>query len=105
MLNIKEEKKEICSEYNYNPQIVELETKIQTVGDCKSLIKELADNHFSEGNYLRALSCYLKLLSFEPQDARTWNKLAVVFIKLEDFKSAMELSRIAHRLINKELAI
>ena len=104
MLNIKEENKEIYNEFSYNPQIIELETKIQAVGDCRALIKKLADHHFNDGNYLRSLSCYLKLLSFDPQNARIWNKLAVVFIKLEDFKSAMELSRIAHRLINKELA-
>ncbi|MGC9778159.1 MAG: tetratricopeptide repeat protein [Candidatus Heimdallarchaeota archaeon] len=103
MLNIKNENEEIYREYSYNSQIVELETKIQSKSNCKSLIKELADNHYKEGNYHRALSCYLKLLSFEPQNARVWNKLAVVFLRLEDYKTAMELSRIAHRLINKEM--
>ena len=49
------------------------------------------------------MSCYLKLLSFELENARTWNKLAVIFIKLEEHKSAIELSRIAHRLICKEM--
>ena len=103
MLNIKNENEEICRKYSYNSQIIELETKIQSNSNCKALIKELADNHYKEGNYLRALSCYLKLLSFEPQNARVWNKLAVVFLRLEDYKSTIELSRIAHRLINKEM--
>ncbi len=102
-MNVNSSKVEVCLEYKQTSQIEELEKNIVENGECNSLIKKLADVHFKEGNYLRAMSCYLKLLSFDPENARTWNKLAVIFIKLEEHKSAIELSRIAHRLICKEM--
>ena len=102
-MNVNSSKVEVSLEYKKTSQIEELEKSIVENGECSSLIKKLADVHFKEGNYLRAMSCYLKLLSFDPENARTWNKLAVIFIKLEEHKSAIELSRIAHRLICKEM--
>lgn len=102
-MNVNSSKVEVCLEYKQTSQIEELEKNIVENGDSSLLIKKLADAHLKEGNYLRALSCYLKLLSFDPENARTWNKLAVIFIKLEEHKSAIELSRIAHRLICKEM--
>ena len=102
-MNVNSSKVEVCLEYKQTSQIEELEKNIVENGECSSLIKKLAAVHFKEGNYLRAMSCYLKLLSFDPENARTWNKLAVIFIKLEEHKSAIELSRIAHRLICKEM--
>ncbi len=102
-MNVNSSKVEVSLEYTQTSQIEELEKNIVENGDSSSLIKKLAEVHFKEGNYLRALSCYLKLLSFDPENARTWNKLAVIFIKLEEHKSAIELSRIAHRLICKEM--
>jgi len=103
-MNVNSSKVEISLEYKQTSQIEELEKRIVENGDCSPSIKKLADAHFKEGNYLRALSCYLKLLSFDPENARIWNKLAVIFIKLEEHKSAIELSRIAHRLICKEMS-
>ncbi|MBK5114754.1 MAG: tetratricopeptide repeat protein [Candidatus Heimdallarchaeota archaeon] len=102
-MNVNSSKADLYQEYKQTSQIEELEKRLVENGDNSSLIKKLADAHFREGNYLRALSCYLKLLSFDPENARTWNKLAVIFIKLEEHKSAVELSRIAHRLICKEM--
>jgi Flp pilus assembly protein TadD len=102
-MNVNSSKADLYQEYKQTSQIEELEKRLVESGDNSSLIKKLADAHFREGNYLRALSCYLKLLSFDPENARTWNKLAVIFIKLEEHKSAVELSRIAHRLICKEM--
>ena len=102
-MNVNSSKVEVCQEYKQTSQIEELEKNIVENGECSSSIRKLADVHFKEGNYLRALSCYLKLLSFDPENARTWNKLAVIFLKLEEHKSAIELSRIAHRLICKEM--
>ena len=82
----------IFQEYKQSSLIEDLEKRIVEKGDSSRLIKKLAEAHFKEGNYLRSLSCYLKLLSYEPENARIWNKLAVIFIKLEEHKSAVELS-------------
>ncbi len=102
-MNANSSKVEVSLEYKQTSQIEELERSIVENGDSSRLVKKLAEVHYKEGNYLRALSCYLKLLSFDPENARVWNKLAVIFIKLEEHKSAIELSRIAHRLICKEM--
>ncbi|NHJ32211.1 MAG: tetratricopeptide repeat protein [Asgard group archaeon] len=101
-MNINSSKILIKQDYKQTSLIEELEKSIIDNGDSSTLVRKLAEAHFNEGNYLRSLSCYLKLLSFEPENARIWNKLAVIFIKLEEHKSAVELSRIAHRLISKE---
>ncbi len=66
------------------------------------LLIQLAQEHFDTGNYLRSLNYFFRALSFEPENARIWNKLAVIFIKLENFSVAMNLSRIAYRLICQE---
>ncbi len=79
-----------------------LEKKLIAYGENKNLIQDLAGKHFEEGNYNRALCCYFKLLEFEPRNARFWNKIAVIFIKLERFKTATEFSKIAYRMINGE---
>ncbi len=102
-MNANSSKVEMYQEYKHSSIIEELEKSIVEKGESSRLIKKLAEAHYKEGNYLRSLSCYLKLLSFEPENARIWNKLAVIFIKLEEHKAAIELSRIAHRLICKEL--
>ena len=81
-MNVNSSKVESSQSYKQNSLIEELEKNIVEKGDCSSLTRKLAEAHFKEGNYLRALSCYLKLLSFEPENARIWNKLAVIFIKL-----------------------
>ena len=65
------------------------------------ILKELANQHFSNGNFYRALNYYMRLLSFEPHNARIWNKIAVVFLKLGKNQAAMEMSRVAYRLITK----
>jgi Flp pilus assembly protein TadD len=101
-VNARSSKVGLHQDYTQTSLIEELEKKIVESGDSNSLVKKLADAHYKEGNYLRALSCYLKLLSSDPENARIWNKLAVIFIKLEEHKSAVELSRIAHRMISKE---
>ena len=101
-MNANSSKVEMLQEYKQSSVIEELEKRIVEKGDNNRLVKKLAEAHYKEGNYLRALSCYLNLLSFEPENARIWNKLAVIFIKLEEHKAAVELSRIAHRLICKE---
>ena len=85
-----------------NEKITKLEQALLLEECDPNILKNLADQHFKTGNYLRALNCYLKLLSFEPENAFTWNKIAVVFIKIGKFSSAMDMSRIAFRLINKE---
>ena len=85
-----------------NEEVTKLEQAL-LFGECNpNILKNLAEQHFESANYLRALSCYLKLLSFEPENARIWNKIAVVFIKIGNFSSAIDMSRIAYRLINKE---
>ena len=76
-MNVNSSKVELFEGYKQTLQIEELEKRIVERGDNSLLVKKLADAHFKEGNYLRALSCYLKLLSFNPENARTWNKLAV----------------------------
>jgi Flp pilus assembly protein TadD len=94
---------------NLNQEIIlssstsNIEKKIIENGESNALIRELADGHFQESNFLRALSCYIKLLSLEPNNPRVWNKLAITFIKLEEFNTAIEMSRIAHKLINIEM--
>ena len=85
-----------------NQKIIDLEQSLILDEANSDLIKELAQEHFDTGNYLRALNCFFKVLSFEPDNPRIWNKLAVVFIKLGNFNSAMDFSRIAYRLISQE---
>lgn len=85
-----------------NKKIIKLEQSLILNNTDSGLLKQLAQEHFDTGNYLRSLNCFLKALSFEPENARIWNKLAVVFIKLGNFSAAMDLSRIAYRLINQE---
>jgi len=103
MLNITTGEVEPNQNYPLDLSAKELEIKIIKDGESLELIRELADSHYREGNYLRALVCYTKLLSFEPGNARVWNKIAVIFIRLNEPTSAIALSRIAHRLITKEM--
>ncbi|HUT80872.1 MAG TPA: hypothetical protein VMZ29_06695 [Candidatus Bathyarchaeia archaeon] len=100
MLNVKTEELEILQDNHLKSRAVLLEKKIITNGENKNLIKELAAKHYEEGNYLRALSCYIKLLEYEPRNAKNWNRIAVIFIRLEKYKTAIEFSKIAYRLIN-----
>ncbi|MHA1154762.1 MAG: tetratricopeptide repeat protein [Candidatus Heimdallarchaeota archaeon] len=85
-----------------NQKIIDLEQNLILDDTNSDLLKQLGQEHFDTGNYLRALNCFFKALSFEPKDASIWNKLAVVFIKLGNFSTAIDLSRIAYRLINQE---
>lgn len=85
-----------------NQKIIELEQNLILDDTNSDLIKQLGQEHFDTGNYLRALNCFFKALSFEPENPSIWNKLAVVFIKLGNFNSAKDFSRIAYRLINQE---
>ncbi len=85
-----------------NQKIIELEQNLILDDTNSDLLLQLAQEHFDIGNYLRALNCFFKALSFEPENGRIWNKLAVVFIKLGNFSAAMNLSRIAYRLITQE---
>ena len=64
-------------------------------------LKDLANQYFSIGNFHRALNCYLRLLAFEPENAKIWNKIAVTFLKLGKYQAAMEMSRVAYHLITK----
>lgn len=65
-------------------------------------LTEIAEMNFQEKNYLKALNYYLKILTYNPYNARIWNKIAVCFIQLGEFRTAEEMSRIAFKLINKE---
>lgn len=85
-----------------NQKIIDLEQSLILDDANSDLHKQLAQEYFDTGNYLRALNGFFKVLSFEPGNAKTWNKLAVVFIKLGYFSSAMDFSKIAYRLINQE---
>ena len=96
--------RKIYHEHLLTSNTKELEQEIIKHGVSSELLSSLADSLFGDGNYLRALSCYIKLLSLEPENARVWNKLAVTFIKLNEFNTAVEMSRIAHTLINKEIS-
>lgn len=64
---------------------------------------ETGVNYLNSGNYWQSLNYFITLLSFNPRNAYIWNKIAVIFLKLEKFESAMEISRIAYWLINCEL--
>lgn len=71
-------------------------------GENSRDLTDIAEIYFQEKNFLKALSCYLTLLTNNPHNARIWNKLAICFIKLGEYKTAEEMSRIAYKLINKE---
>ncbi|MHA1243558.1 MAG: tetratricopeptide repeat protein [Candidatus Heimdallarchaeota archaeon] len=100
MMNIKN--KEISTQINLKDTIALCENSLIQEGLNIDTLWQLADCHYLEGNFLRALNCYLKLLSFEPENARIWNKLAVVFIRLGETKAAVDMSRIAYRMINNQ---
>lgn len=102
MMNTKSDLMEFPKEIQVTPKSHKLEEEIIEHGESKELTKKLAECHFKEGNYLRALNLYLKILTYEPENARIWNKLAVTFIKLEEFDLATDMSRIAFRMINKK---
>ncbi|MBN1330528.1 MAG: hypothetical protein JXA54_13725 [Candidatus Heimdallarchaeota archaeon] len=102
MLNAKIEDLDLPQDKQLDNGTIALENRITTFGENKNFIKELAARHFEEGNHYRALSCYFKLLEFEPRNAKIWNKIAVIFIKLENFETAIEFSKIAYRLINND---
>ncbi|NHJ03306.1 MAG: hypothetical protein EAX90_00625 [Candidatus Heimdallarchaeota archaeon] len=63
---------------------------------------ESGNNYLNSGNYWKSFSNFMTLLYIDPQNAFIWNKLAIVFIKLEKFDTAMAISRIAYKLINCE---
>lgn len=72
-------------------------------GEVIQSLTQYANEYFQDKKYLKAVGCYLKLLSYNPQNARIWNKLAVCFIQLGEYKTAEEMSRIAFKLINEEM--
>ena len=98
MMNVKN--KEISTQNNLKDTIALCEHSLIQEGLCVDTLWRLANCHYLDGNYLRALNCYLRLLSFEPENARIWNKMAIVFIKLGETKAAVDMSRIAHKMIN-----
>ena len=100
MMNIRNE--EVSPRVNLKNDIDFYENLLINEGMDFDTLWRLADCHYLEGNYMRSLNCYLKLLSFQPENARIWNKMAVIFIRLGETKAAIDMSRIAHRLINKQ---
>ena len=100
MMNVKN--KEVSSRVDLQNDIDFCENMLVQEGMNFDTLWYLAECHYLEGNFMRALNCYLKLLSFEPENARIWNKMAVVFIRLGETKAAIDMSRIAYRLINKQ---
>jgi len=100
MMNVKNE--EISTQIDLKDNIALYENLLIQEGLDFDTLWQLANCHYLEGNFLRSLNCYLKLLSFEPENARIWNKMAVVFIRLGETKAAVDMSRIAYRMINKQ---
>ncbi|NHJ84237.1 MAG: tetratricopeptide repeat protein [Asgard group archaeon] len=97
-------KTEVKNEFELKYKIDALEQQLmEGNNNPEKQLRKLAEFLFLDGNYLRALSCYLKLLSFNPTNARIWNKLAVIFLKLGEKQAAIDMSRIAFRLINRQL--
>ncbi|NHJ39611.1 MAG: tetratricopeptide repeat protein [Asgard group archaeon] len=95
-------KSEIHHQSEDNLSIIDLERKIIIEGESKELLENLADGYYKKERFKRALNYYLKLLAYEAENAHIWNKLAVTFLKLEMFDQAIEMSKIAYRLINKK---
>jgi tetratricopeptide (TPR) repeat protein len=93
---------ELPQQNNKNPSINNLERKILLEGENKELLLKIAEEYYSKEQFSRALIYYLKLLAYESTNARIWNKLAVIFLKMEMYDQAIEISKIAYRLINIE---
>ncbi|NHJ47040.1 MAG: tetratricopeptide repeat protein [Asgard group archaeon] len=80
-----------------------LEDKLLDQGESKELLFTLAEIYYQNKQFTRALNYYLKLLPYDPGNARFWNKVAVIFLRLKKYEEAIDISRIAHRLIDKEI--
>ncbi|NHK31830.1 MAG: tetratricopeptide repeat protein [Asgard group archaeon] len=93
---------ELPPQTNKNPSISNLERKIILEGENKELLQKLAEEYYRKEQFSRALNYYLKLLAYESKNARIWNKLAVIFLKMEMYEQAIEMSKIAYRIINIE---
>ena len=61
MMNVKNE--EISDQINLKDEITFYENSLIQDGVDYDTLWQLADCHYLEGNFLRALNCYLKLLS------------------------------------------
>ena len=99
-MNLKNESINILQENKNEDQTNFFEKQLQENSDNISLWLSLADSYFKKEKYARALSCYMKILSYEPKNAFIWNKIAVVFLKMGENKSAIDISRIAFQMIN-----
>ena len=100
-MTFESEKTDATSLLQENCTIKTLEQMLLLEQKDLQILKELANQHFSNGNFYRALNYYMRLLSFEPNNASIWNKIAVVFLKLGRNQAAMEMSRVAYHLVTK----
>lgn len=100
LLKIKEEHLDVTFQ-----NIIGNETNLEKLSTNKEYfisLFESGNNYLNSGNYWQSFGYFMTLLSIDPRNAFIWNKLAIIFIKLEKYDTAIEMSRIAYKLINCE---
>jgi Flp pilus assembly protein TadD len=88
---------------NQKISVYDLEDLLILTGESKELLLLLAETCYNKNLFSRAVNYYFKLLSYEPDNPRFWNKIAVSFLQLKKIEQAIEISKIAYRLIDREM--